>query len=58
MYIIDNTEKAKDDFGHNYGSATYSINKEDLKALLEGKCLADTINDEYSIFIVLDKEEK
>ena len=55
--IIENTEEAQNEFGHNYGSETYSISKQDIEALLNGKQLACEINGgEYSLFIVLKKD--
>lgn len=51
--IIEDTEKAREEFGYNYGGGIYEILRDDLKALAEGKMLATTINDEYSIFIRL-----
>lgn len=55
--IIENTKKAQNEFGHNYGSDTYYISKEDIQALLNGKQLACEINgNEYSLFIVLEGE--
>jgi hypothetical protein len=55
--IIENTREAQDEYGHNYGSDTYYISKEDIKALLDGKQLACDINgNEYSLFIVLKEE--
>ena len=55
--IIENTKEAQDEYGHNYGSDTYYISKEDIQALLDGKQLACNINgNEYSLFIVLKEE--
>ena len=53
--IIENTDEARDEEGWLYGGAIYGISKEDLKALQEGKCLSSEINDEYRIFIILEK---
>lgn len=53
--IIDKTEEAKNNEGWLYGGETYVINKEELNALLQGKCLATHINEgEYRIFIELE----
>ena len=53
--IIDKTEEAKNNEGWLYGGETYVINKEELNALLQGKCLATHINGgEYRIFIELE----
>lgn len=55
--IIENTQEAQDEYGHNYGSDTYYISKEDIQALLDGKQLACDINgNEYSLFIALKEE--
>ena len=51
--IIENTDEAKDREGYLCGVQYYDISKEDLKALLEGKCLSSEVNDEYRIFITL-----
>lgn len=57
--VINNTNKARGEFGYCYGSENYTLSKNDIEALLNGKCLATTINcGEYSIFITLNKEEK
>ena len=53
--VIENTDKAREEFEkHLYGSGRYFLTKNDLKALLEGKCLAAEINNEYAIFIELE----
>lgn len=55
--IIEKGRKAQDEYGHNYGSDTYYISKDDICALLHGKQLACEINgNEYSLFIVLKEE--
>lgn len=52
--IIENTEEEKEKFEKDYyGTGTYYLTKEHLKALEEGKCLAAEINNEYAIFIEL-----
>ena len=57
--IIENTDKARDEFEeHLYGSDRYFLTREHIKALLAGKCLATEINNEYAIFIELDKERE
>lgn len=55
--IIENTKKGRNSFGHLYGSETYTITESDIIALKNGKQIASTINDEYSIFIELEKNE-
>lgn len=56
--IIENTFEAKNEFGFCYGAETFTITKDDIRALLEGKMLATTINcDEYSIFIKLETDK-
>lgn len=42
--IIENTVKAQEKFGLNYGSETKFITRHDLEALLNGKQLATEIN--------------
>ena len=59
--IIEATEKAENRYGeYLYGNFVYFVNKEDIEALLNGKELATSINNEYCIFIKLinDKEVK
>lgn len=56
--IIENTNKAQEEYGRCYGCETYGITRKQIQALLDGKQLASEINlGEYAIFIVLDKEE-
>lgn len=50
--IIENTEKAENEFGRCYGSFKIELTNEEIEALKEGKELATTINaKEYTIFI-------
>lgn len=50
--IIENTEKAENEFGRCYGSFKIELTDEEIEALKEGKELATTINaKEYTIFI-------
>ena len=60
--IINKTLEAKNEAGWLYGGETYVINKEELEALKQGKCLCTNINSgEYRIFIELEEtneEEK
>ena len=54
--IIENTEKAKDAEDNLYGVFDLTINKEELDALLAGKCLSTDINsEEYRLFLELEK---
>lgn len=54
--IIENTHEAAKEFGFNYGADSYTITKEDIQALLDGKALAAEVNGgEYSIFIALEE---
>lgn len=56
--IIENTNKAQEEYGQCYGYDTYGITRKQLQALLDGKQLASDINlGEYGIFIVLDEED-
>ena len=50
----DEEEFSKDYYGNDY----FTITKNDIEALLEGKTLAGVVNDEYCVFIELDKEKK
>lgn len=57
--IIEDTHKARADFGFCYGADEYEITEKQIAALLAGKVLASTVNcGEYSIFIKLSKEDK
>lgn len=52
--IIENTDKARDKFGWNYGGEILEVTKEDLEQIINGKCLAAEVNGgEYTEFIVL-----
>ena len=53
--IIENTKRGRDSFGHLYGSETFAITEDDIKALIDGKQIASTINEEYTIFIELER---
>ena len=53
--IIENTKRGRDSFGYSYGSETFAITEDDIKALIDGKQLASTVNDEYTIFIELER---
>ena len=56
--IIENTNKAQEEYGRCYGYETYGITRKQIQALLDGKQLASDINlGEYAIFIVLDEED-
>ena len=55
--IIENTKDGRNNFGHSDGSQTYTITESDIIALKNGKQIASTVNDEYSIFIELEKNE-
>lgn len=55
---INNTERARDEYGHCYGSEEYILTEADIKALKNGKCLATDINlGEYAIFISMPKKD-
>ena len=55
--IIEATEKAESRYGENlYGNFVYFVNKEDIEALLNGKELASSINNEYAIFIRIARD--
>ena len=56
--IIENTNKAQEEYGRCYGCETYGITRRQIQALLDGKQLATDINlGEYAIFVVLDEED-
>ena len=55
--IIENTKDGRNSFGHLYGSEIYTITESDIIALKNGKQIASTVCDEYSIFIELEKNE-
>lgn len=55
VQIIENTREAMDTYGHWWGSSQLCLTKEQIQALLDGKCIA--CNDgEYATFISYDKE--
>lgn len=58
MVLIDNTNEAKNEFGHNYGSEVQLISKKTLQAFLDAngsKLIATDINcGEYTLFIGLE----
>lgn len=49
--IIDDTDEARKAFGYHYGCELQDISKEQLDALLNGKCLA-YFDGEYAHFLV------
>ena len=51
--IIENTDKAKEEYGYMWGADTFVLTKEMIKALLGGKCIAGD-NGEYVTFIVYE----
>lgn len=56
--VIENSEEAKTKFDENYaGCGKYEIfiTEENISDLREGKLVAVSINDEYSVFIKLEK---
>lgn len=56
--VIENTNKAQEEYGRCYGYETYGITRKQIQALLNGKQLATDINvGEYAIFVVLDEED-
>lgn len=52
--IIENTEIARDEFGHAWGSGNVILKKEQFKALKNGKCVA-LFDGEYVTFLTLSK---
>lgn len=51
--IIENTDKAKEEYGFMWGADTFVLTKDMINALLEGKCIAGD-NGEYVTFIVYE----
>lgn len=51
LSIIENTTKGRNSYGYLYGSERKIITQNDIEALLKGKALAFTINDEYTVFL-------
>lgn len=56
-FIICNNENEIESNRSCWGNQTFIISAEDITALLEGKTLAGMVNDEYGIFISIDKED-
>lgn len=52
--IIENTHKAKDEYGYMWGADTFVLTKDMINELLDGKCIAGN-NGEYVTFIVYEK---
>lgn len=55
--IIEKTDEAKEQEGWLYGGKVYKMTKQELEALLAGKCLSTDVNDEYRIFIELEEND-
>lgn len=53
IMIIENTDKAKDEYGYMWGSDTFYLTREMIEALLNGKCVAGD-NGEYVTFIEME----
>lgn len=53
---IEDTNEARDKFGHNYGSETKILTIKNIEELRKGKILATDINGcEYTLFLELEK---
>lgn len=52
--IIENTDKAKEEYGYMWGADTFVMTKEMVNALLDGKCIAGD-NGEYVTFIIYEE---
>ena len=52
-FIICNNEDEVESNKSCWGNQTFEISSEDIKALLEGKTITATVNDEYGIFITM-----
>jgi len=55
--VIENSDKAKDDYGHRFGSSNTFVTQENVQALLAGKYWA-FYDGEYSHFITLSEDPK
>lgn len=51
--IIDNTDDARDEYGHWWGSDTFILSEEMIEALKNGKCVAGN-DGEYATFIIME----
>ena len=55
--VIEDSPKARSNFGWNYGGGISVLSPEMVKSLLSGRCIAIDINGgEYSEFLVLGYE--
>lgn len=54
-FIICNNEDEIKSNESCWGNQTFVISKKDIRALLDGKTLAAMLNDEYGIFIEIEK---
>lgn len=57
-FIVCNNENEIKSNMSCWGNQTFIISAEDIAALLEGKTLTGMVNDEYGIFISIDKEDQ
>lgn len=55
--IIENNNKAQEEYGFLYGVNYWKMSKKDIKALLDGKCLVSD-DGEYVTFITLSGEKE
>lgn len=56
-FIICNNENEIESNKSCWDNQKFIISAEDITALLEGKTLTAMVNDEYGIFISIDKED-
>ena len=56
--IIENAKRGRGSIGHLYNSEAFTISECGVKALINGKQIALTINDEYTIFIEFERAIK
>lgn len=54
-FIICNNEDEIKSNESCWGNQTFVISKKDIRALLDGKTLTAMVNDEYGIFIEIEK---
>lgn len=53
--IIQDTQEARDEHGHLYGSEDLKLTRYEYEALDTGKALAIKINSEYVLFLTLTR---
>lgn len=54
MLIIENNDKAQDPYVSPYGNHMVVLTREQIQALIDGKCIADEEYGEYGLFISME----